>query len=287
MSTPAEIEKFKGYVALDEYKKRREELEDASLSRALKSRAEEAAGAQGQRPQAKKRKKSKPQAGPGLSFEDDEGAGPEEDQTVAKKVFKAPGVDTSFLAKNDAEKAEHVKSQEQRMRELLAQQRRAKEEAVTIEYAFRNEQAKKLLGNQFHRGSVEATRGTAFSQVLDAIHARLSGELQEKVSSQLLLVVSNGLHHLIMPAHMCLHDVQALKWKEGAPMFPPDKLHVHVAERAFLDANKHLFPMTHWEHFDEFRAYSQEEAVKQRERSVGVAKPAVGGGAGAQQGRSK
>jgi hypothetical protein len=285
-----ETEKLKGYVPLGEYRKRREELQqDAALKSLTASvacavgldtapQAAAPVGADGDRPHdpaKKKRKKAKGGASVGLSFGDEEGndedGGSAQHQPAAKRVFKAPGVDTSFLAKNATEKETEAKKQHSLLKGVLEQQERTKKEEVDMHYIFRNEQAKKLLGSQFYRGHVRVRRGETVAAILEAVHRKLSAELTEKVSSQLLLAVCSEYHQLIMQNHMSLFDIFALEWKEGGPMFTFGKSQIAIAERAFVDSNKHLFPINGWTLYDSFKTYSYDEAVRNRDKAqVGV-----------------
>lgn len=280
-----ETETLKGYVPLDEYKRRREELKQEATLKSLNASVacavglpakgdSVAAAADGLDETKKKRKKGKAGGGVGLSFDDGE-AGTDDaeaasEPVAAKRVFKAPGVDTSFLAKNATEKESDAKRQQTMLREMLEQQERVKGEEVEMHFVFRNEQAKKLLGNQFYRSSVRVLRGESASTVLDAVHRKLSAELSEKVSSQLLLAVSNDYLGLIAHNHMSLFDVFALEWTEGGPMFEFGKSSIVVVERAFFEVNKHLSPMNSWALFDPAKKCSLDEAIRSRDRSVGV-----------------
>ncbi|KAG8468833.1 hypothetical protein KFE25_007351 [Diacronema lutheri] len=304
-----ETEQLKGYASLDEFRRRREEMQQhATLSSlhatvasavGLPTRAgaearvdageggADSTGADGAGTK-KKRKKGKGAGGVGLSFDDgvdDDTAGADARSAAAlpagKRVFKAPGVDTSFLAKNSSEKEDEARRQQTRLREILDAQEREKNEEVELHYAFRNEHAKKLLNNPFYRGHVRVRRGDTVGAVLERVHAKLSAELAEKVSSQLLLAVSNDYVGIVTQAHMSLYDTFALEWAEGGLMFELGKSQVVITERAFLEANKHLHPMNGWALFDPFKKYSHDVAVRNREKSTGVeVQRAKGGGAG-------
>lgn len=274
-----EAEKFVGYVPLAEYKKRKEELASDAAAKSVVSSVAAAVGlSRDESPAVKKRRKKDKQVKTvGLSFGDEEEEDGEDravDAPVAKRTMKAPGVDTSFLAKSAAEKETAAKQQQERLKEVLEQQQRAKEEEIELAYIFRNEAAKKLLGNQFYRGSVRARRGATVGAVLEAIHAKLCKELSEKVSSQLLLIVSNEYHHLQMQMHMTMFDIFALEWQEGGKMFPEGGCQLTAVERTFLESNGHLYPMVQWSAYDQFRKYSHQEAVRNRSKAtVGVANP--------------
>lgn len=296
-----EVESLKGYQSLEDYRKRKEELQQDATLKSLNASVATAVGLpaptdlnagadaaiDGEKQSKKKRKKGKATGGVGLSFGDDEEAdesdGPAASEpAAAKRVFKAPGVDTSFLAKNASEKQDEAKRQQARLREMLDAQESAKKEEVELHYHFRNEQAKKLLGNQFYRGSVRVRRGDSVCTILDVVHRKLSAELVEKVSSQLVLAVSNEYTGIITQNHMSLFDIFSLEWREGGLMFEFGKSTIHVCERAFYETNRHLHPMNGWTLFDPFKKYSHDEAVRNREKPSGVEVQRGKSGAGGQ-----
>jgi hypothetical protein len=298
MQDALETEVLKGYVPLDEYKRRREQLKqdathksvDASIACAFglaQDGKADGAKAAGDDATKKKRKKGKNATAVGLSFGDDEGddadTGVLEPSVAPKRVFKAPGVDTSFLAKNATEKQEIAQHHEVLLREILEGQERLKREEVDMHFIFRNEQAKKLLGNQFYRAHVTVQRGETVSNILDVVHRKLSSELKENISSQLLLAVSNEHYGLIMQNHLSLFDIFALEWTEGGTMFEFGKSQIAIAERAFYDCNKHLFPMNSWVLIDTFKRYSLDEAIKAQPATVGVEVQRGKGGVGGQR----
>eukprot|EP00304_Pavlova_gyrans_P005842 CAMPEP_0206044232 /NCGR_PEP_ID=MMETSP1466-20131121/11987_1 /ASSEMBLY_ACC=CAM_ASM_001126 /TAXON_ID=44452 /ORGANISM="Pavlova gyrans, Strain CCMP608" /LENGTH=290 /DNA_ID=CAMNT_0053419117 /DNA_START=18 /DNA_END=890 /DNA_ORIENTATION=- len=267
MSTEEEIAKFKGYVPLEEYKRRKEELQhDLTLRSVQDNAALPAVSSTAPEDRAASKKKRKAKASKGavsLSFED--GDGDEEvEAPTTKRVHKAPGVEASFLGMNAAEREDQAKVRERKMMEVLERQRAAKQEEVEVRYTFRNEKAKKLLGNQFYKGAVRCRRGDNVATVLEAIHAKLSADHAETISSQLLLVAANDYLHLIMQPHMTLLDIGALKWREGGLMFDLGANPIHVAERAFFEQNKHLHPMVLWKLHDGFTTYSEDETIRNR-----------------------
>jgi len=278
-----EVENLKGYASLEDYKRRKEQMaQDATLksmhataNQAVGLQGAAAAAAEGEVPAKKKRKKAK--GGGVLSFGDEEegdgadGEAAASEPPAAKKVFKAPGVDTSFLAKNASEKEDAAKVQQARLRVMLDGQDRAKSEEVDMHYIFRNEQAKKLLSTPFYRGHVRVRRGDTVTCILEAVHKKLAAELKEPVSSALQLAVSNEYHQLIMQNHMSLFDIFALEWREGKPMFEFGPSTIAIAERAFFEINHHLYPMNGWVLFDPFKKYSFDETVRNRDKTgVGV-----------------
>lgn len=300
-----ETETLKGYVPLEEYKRRREQLKqdatlksvDASIACAFglapEGKADAAKPPAGDDAATKKKRKKggKGASGVGLSFGDDEGDdadGGEAKPSAAaapKRVFKAPGVDTSFLAKNATEKQEMAQQHEVLLREVLEGQERLKREEVEMHFIFRNEQAKKLLGNQFYRARVTVKRGETVATILDVVHRKLASELKENISSQLLLAVSNEHFGLIMQNHLSLFDIFALEWTEGGAMFELGKSQIAVAERAFYESNHHLYPMNSWALIDTFKRYSLDEAIKAQPATVGVEVQRGKGGVGGQRAR--
>lgn len=276
-----EVESLKGGLTLEDYRRRKEEMQQDATLKSLHASVASAvglpagAGADADRQAKKKRKKGRAPGGAGLSFDDDGEAdapdGPAASEPPApKRVFKAPGVDTSFLAKNASEKQDEARRQQELLRQMLAAKERQKNEEVELHYHFRNEAAKKLLGSQFYRGSVIARRGEPVSALLDAIHAKLSAELAEKVSSQLLLGVSNEYLGIIAQNSMSLFDICGLQWAEGGSMFELGRSQLVVVERGFYESNRHLHPMNGWTLFDPFKKYSHDAAVRNREKSSGV-----------------
>lgn len=261
-----------GLQALADFKHtRREDGERAAVETFVKPRVnqEKKDGAN------KKRKAAK--SAP-LSFDDEEGNGNGE---VAKKVFKAPGVDTSFLAKHPAEQEVEAQGQKLLLQKSLDELQQVRSQEVKFDFQFRCAESLKLLGNQFHEASVTIKRGDEVSSVLETIHPTLGSFLDRKPSSNLILVASSDILSLIVPPSSSVFHVESLRWKEGGLMFPQGARQWCVAERSFYEANRHLYPFYRWEVFDPCKEYSKEEAIKAREqKAAGVipTKPGQHGG---------
>ncbi|KAL1523409.1 hypothetical protein AB1Y20_018349 [Prymnesium parvum] len=272
-----------GFMSKDDYKRKREELEDDAAMAALRKSipSEEKAD------ERKKKKKDKKRPAGILSFDDElEGDGEASPSLAPKRMGKCQNVDTAGLKKNRREEEEEAARQEAAMREFLAAQRRAREEPLTLQYSFRSAATQRELPNAVHRASVTVKRGDSAEEVARAVHRdteslgekflpkSISG-IREEVDCMLVLnatvpesatPVTQG--SFLIPPTMTMIDLAAVKWVEGAPLF--DMLNVIVVERRWYEQMRHTYPYSQWKFFESRLTYSQKEFVSSRNSGSGV-----------------
>ncbi len=302
--------KSTGYLSKDDYTRGREELQAEKVLEAVRKQfgagegvgsldAPAAVAAGSTAPPAagnpKKRKKEKKKGvSPGLSFgdelEDEEGESSQSNQPV-KKMGKCHDADVGFLQKNEREMAEHSERAERAMRELLAAREKARNEPITLSYTYRSEVTQRELPGGIHRGEVTGRRG----DTADAV-ARLVRTDVERLGGKFKPVELAGVRDdrdvimvgccegfpagsFVLPASMTLIQLAELKWHEGAPLFDDFAPGIVVTERRWYEANRHVYPYSHWHTYETSKSkeYSRAEFISQRNSAPGRIEPRRGG----------
>ena len=119
----------------------------------------------------KKKKKDKKKLAGALSFEDELEEEGEPSPTLApKKMGKCQDVDTTGLKKNEREEQEAAVKQEQHMRDYLLEQRRVREELLTLSYSFRSAVTQRELPSAVAKSSIVVKRGSTAEEAARAVH---------------------------------------------------------------------------------------------------------------------
>ncbi|PWN22835.1 XAP5-domain-containing protein [Microstroma glucosiphilum] len=266
-----------GLVSAEDFKKRREELEELKRREAAKTselKAEE-----------KKKKKEKKTVKPKLSFAmDDEeedgdamspfptkrkaapstssnGNGIAEGEPVAakKRLLKNPGVDTSFLP-DRARDEEERKIRETLRQEWLKKQEDIKGEAIEITYSY--------WDGTGHRKTVKCKKGDSIADFLEKCRQQFP-ELRNQSVDNLMYIKED----LIVPHHHTFYEfiINKARGKSG-PLFnfdvhedvrmvadatvEKDESHAgKVVERNWYNRNKHIFPASRWELYEVGKDY--------------------------------
>ncbi|KAF7363620.1 FAM50 like protein [Mycena sanguinolenta] len=255
-----------GLVHLEDFQRKRAELEEAKAREAAKTNA--------LKDDTRKMKKRKKAAKATLSFamDDEEGAEdvdtprdspkpstskddgePEEDGPPAKrgKFRKNPNVDTSFLPDRDREEEERKERERLRL-EWLKKQEDIKNEEIEITYSY--------WDGSGHRKSVTCKKGDQISTFLEKCRGQFP-ELRGVSTDNLMYIKED----LIIPHHYTFYDfiINKARGKSG-PLFnfdvhddvrlladatkEKDESHAgKVVERSYYQRNKHIFPASRWE----------------------------------------
>lgn len=157
-----------GFMSKEDYKRKREKLEeDAAVAAFRKANPEEEKDGE----KDKKKKKDKKRPTGALSFESElEAEGEPSPRVAPMRMAKCQNVDTAGLKKNEREEQEEAAKQELKMREYLLEQRRAKEEPVTLSYCFRSAATQRELPNAVHKGTVVVKRGFTAEEIAQVVH---------------------------------------------------------------------------------------------------------------------
>lgn len=270
-----------GLVTAEEFKKKREELEELKRREAAKTselKAEE-------RKIKKKDKKNK--AKPTLSFaidgDEDENSssinagsssssstkrksnvtsiqGSEgSDASKKKRLLKDPTVDTSFLPDRVREEEER-KIREELRQQWLKKQEDIKAEEIEITYSY--------WDGTGHRKSVKCKKGDSVGQFLERCRSQFP-ELRGHSVDSLMYIKED----LIIPHHHTFYEfiINKSRGKSG-PLFnfdvhedvrmvsdatvEKDESHAgKVVERSWYNRNKHIFPASRWELFESNKDY--------------------------------
>lgn len=248
-----------GLVTLDEFRKTRDEIEEAQRQQAAQRIAE--AGSSGaasaadekERKREEKERKRKEKRGEKrkamLSFDVDgeeeedtsargkgkangngngngkeKSGSPDEEASTSKKpkLTKNPSLDTSFLPDRDREARERLEREELR-KEWMKKQEVLKKEMVEITYSY--------WDGSGHRRSVECKKGESIAQFLEKCRQQFP-ELRGISVDNLMYIKED----LIIPHHYTFYDfiVNKARGKSG-PLFSFD---VHDDVRMLHDATK-------------------------------------------------
>ncbi|PWN30354.1 XAP5-domain-containing protein [Jaminaea rosea] len=254
-----------GLVSAEDFKKRREELEELKRREAAKT-----SELQDEDKKDKKRKK-KGAAKPTLSFSVDEDAEEEEvsvpskaaknanGSSSSKRLQKNPGVDTSFLP-DRAREEEERRIRESLRQEWLKKQEDIKQESIEITYSY--------WDGTGHRKTVQCKKGDSIGQFLEACRAQFP-ELRATSVDNLMYIKED----LIIPHHHTFYEfiINKSRGKSG-PLFnfdvhddvrmvsdatvEKDESHAgKVVDRTWYNRNKHIFPASRWELYETGKDY--------------------------------
>ncbi|KZV85584.1 XAP5-domain-containing protein [Exidia glandulosa HHB12029] len=250
-----------GLVYLDDFTRRREELEEMKAREAAKTAELK------EEKRVKKRKKTAA-AKSKLSFGDDENAQDDDDDDAREeerkkkaRLGKNPTVDTSFLPDREREELER-KEREELRKEWLRTQEAMKDEEIEITYSY--------WDGSGHRKSVTCKKGHDIATFLERCRAQIP-ELRGTSVDNLMYIKED----LIIPHHYTFYDfiVNKARGKSG-PLFnfdvhddvrlladatvEKDESHAgKVVERSWYQKNKHIFPASRWEVFDPLKSYGK------------------------------
>lgn len=251
-----------GFFSKDDYKRKREELEQDKAVLALKKASGEkkmpsSEGGEGGVPSGeggakvkKEKKKDKKKAPTALSFGDDlDAEGEASPSMFGKKLGKCEDVDVSFLQKNDREKQVEAEQQEKAMRELIAQQRLRKEQQLTLTYTFRSAVTQRELPIGLLKGSVQVKLGFTAEEVAVAVRTdveKLGGKfrpaevqgIKEERDVTLICCCAGAPHgSFIIPGAVNLVELTMRKWSDtNTPVFDEFTHGIIVTERRYLEA---------------------------------------------------
>ncbi|UZJ52395.1 hypothetical protein CBS101457_001715 [Exobasidium rhododendri] len=249
-----------GLVSAEDFKKRREELEEHKRREAAQT-DELRANEKAQKKKNKKESKSK------LSFamydeEDDDGdsfpttkkAKREVAEIVKKNNLKNPAVDTSFLPDRDREEQDRLAREELRQ-DWLRKQEIMKAESIEIVYSY--------WDGSGHRKSLTCKKGDTIAVFLEKCRQQVSDLRGISVDSMMYIK-----EDLIIPHHYSFYDfiVNKARGKSG-PLFnfdvhddvrlladatvEKDESHAgKVVERSWYNRNKHIFPASRWDVYE-------------------------------------
>ncbi|KAK7020440.1 FAM50 like protein [Favolaschia claudopus] len=269
-----------GLVHLEDFQKRRAEIEEAKAREAAKTNA-----LKDDPRKAKKRKKAAkatlsfamdddedvvtgavetPVDSPKPSSSKDDAAEAEEDggpPAKRGKFRKNPNVDTSFLPDRDREEEERRERERLRL-EWLKKQEDIKNEDIEITYSY--------WDGSGHRKSVTCKKGDQISTFLEKCRHQ-TPELRGVSTDNLMYIKED----LIIPHHHTFYDfiINKARGKSG-PLFnfdvhddvrlladatkEKDESHAgKVVERSYYSRNKHIFPASRWEVFDPQKSYGK------------------------------
>ena len=278
-----------GFQTRDDFKRKREEIEQEKALIALKQRVAGgvAAPVTSDAPSEPTKSKKKKKKLSSLSFGDDlEAEGEASPSLAPKKMGKCNDVDVSFLTKNPQEEQEAAVRQEAAMREVLRQQQVAKEESISLAYTFRSERTQRECPNAVLRGSVTVKRGQAAEEVAVAVRSdveRLGGKFAaasvqgiREERDVLLVCCCEGVAQgsFVVPGAVPLVELCARRWSDSsAALFDDFKHGIVVAERRWYEQQKHVYPYNQWRAYDSHAEYSLREFVVTRNSAVNPLDP--------------
>ncbi|KAG6972248.1 hypothetical protein JG687_00001549 [Phytophthora cactorum] len=243
-----------GLVTAEEFRKKREDLQNRKSSR-VDVQSEE----QQKEPKKKKKRKTK-KMGP-LSFNMDDNDGDEDEGVKPKRIKKSiknPNVETDFLPDKEREKEEARERQRLRA-EWEAEQERIKNEDVAVTYSY--------WDGSGHRREITVPKKTTIGKYLELVKQQLVTEFAELrgVSAENLVYIKEDL---IIPHHYSFYDLIVTKARgKSGPLFhfdvhddvrlvqdrrvEKDESHPgKVVDRYWYEKNKHIFPASRWEVYD-------------------------------------
>ncbi|XP_058083926.1 protein XAP5 CIRCADIAN TIMEKEEPER isoform X2 [Magnolia sinica] len=224
--------------------------------------------------QLQKRKKRRIKGNPRLSFSDEIENGSDEDvdnnnQESKKfghgKFGKDPTVETSFLPDSERE-AEEQAERERLRRQWLREQEQIRNEPLEITYSY--------WDGAGHRRVIQVRKGDTIGEFLRAVQQQLAPEFREirTTSVENLLYVKEDL---IIPHQHSFYEliINKARGKSG-PLFhfdvhedvrtiadatiEKDESHAgKVVERHWYEKNKHIFPASRWEIYDQTKKWER------------------------------
>ena len=251
-----------GLVSRDEFLEKRQYVSDVLDEDSKKRRAEEEAAEAENIEKAKKmlamrKKKSK------LSFIEEEEDEEDGETLLAPRptsiLGKDPAVRTDFLPDREREKEEE-RLREKLKKEWVAKQERIKAEPLDITYSYWN--------GVGHRRRVTVKKGDTVGTFLRAVQEQLAPSFRElkAASSSSLMYVKEDV---ILPNTITFYELITKKARgKSGPLFQFD-LQEHavaqfdprlksqdshagkVVERHWYSSNKHIYPYSKWETYDE------------------------------------
>jgi len=271
-----------GYLSKDEYKRKREDIEREKAMQALKrisgapapaaapatseASASSEPASEGKKKKQKKDKAKKPTA---LSFEDEL-----EEEAESSPGAVVRGGMAAARARGEQQAAER---QEAAMREVLQQQQKAKQEPLTLNYAFRSELTQRELPGGSHRGSVTIKRGVTADEAaiavrtdVEALGGKFAPNAVQGIREErdvVLICCCEGAPHgsFLVPGAVPLVELWTRRWSDQpTPLFDEFKHGVVVTERRWYEAQRHTYPYCHWRMYDSLEDYSLKEFVANR-----------------------
>eukprot|EP01114_Cavostelium_apophysatum_P022937 TRINITY_DN8473_c0_g1_i1.p1 TRINITY_DN8473_c0_g1~~TRINITY_DN8473_c0_g1_i1.p1 ORF type:complete len:328 (-),score=88.25 TRINITY_DN8473_c0_g1_i1:10-948(-) len=228
-----------GLVTLDDFRKKRQLMENSDAREALEKKRKE---------EAKRARVSKVQKNK-LSFSvDDENEGEEQGiQETSKKQLKNPHVETSFLPDREKEEAQR-KERELLAKEYAVEQERIKGENMELEFCF-------FDGSETRRKR-KVKKGDTIGTFLN--EAKRDFATLKGCTTESLLFVKEDL---IVPHHFTWYDLltSRIKAANGSALFDfgdnnaeseQTRPLAKILERSWYHKNAHIFPMNKWENYD-------------------------------------
>ncbi|PIA55484.1 hypothetical protein AQUCO_00700048v1 [Aquilegia coerulea] len=225
--------------------------------------------------QLQKRKKRKFKGSSRLSFTDDIENGSDEDDEDNRdqetkragigKLGKDPTVETSFLPDSERE-AEEQAERERLRKQWLLEQEQIRNEPLQITYSY--------WDGAGHRRAIQVRKGDTIGEFLRAVQQQLAPEFREirTTSVENLLYVKEDL---IIPHQHSFYEliINKARGKSG-PLFhfdvhedvrtiadatiEKDESHAgKVVERHWYEKNKHIFPASRWEIYDQTKKWER------------------------------
>ena len=277
-----------GFHSKEDYKRKREEMEQDKALQALKRMAGVAPPAapaaegggtseasveppSGEGKKKKEKKKAKRTAA--LSFDD-------ELEEEAEGVSPGAVVAGGMAAARAREEQQAAERQEAAMRDALEKQRRAKEEPLALQYAFRSEVTQRELPSGVHRGTVHIKRGFSAEEAAIAVRSdveKLGGKFAPNAVQGIreerdvvLICCCEGMAHgsFLIPGAVNLVELWTRRWADAPQptMFDEFKHGVVVTERRWWERQRHTYPYSHWRQYDSLTDYSLKEFIASRDQ---------------------
>jgi hypothetical protein len=261
-----------GFLSQEDYKRKREVIEEDKAMSALKRIAAAADGggssaaggggggggggasseppSEGKKKKDKKKEKGRKPAA--LSFEEEL----EEEAFASSPGAVVRGGMAAARAKGEQQK---LLDQEAAMREVLMQQRKAKQEPLTLQYTFRSELTQRELPSGTHKGSVTIKRGFTADEAAVAVRAdveTLGGKFAPNAvqgireeRDVILVCCCEGMDKgsFVVPGAVSLVELWTRRWADQPlPLFDEFKHGVVVSERRWFEQQRHTYPYSQW-----------------------------------------
>lgn len=271
-----------GYLSKEDYKRKREDLEEEKAMQMLKRKLNgapppaassedagaEAPAAEGKKKKKKDKKKDRPSA---LSFDAEL---EEENEGVSPGAAVIGGM-AAARAKEEQQKA---LQQEAAMREMLQQQRAMREEPLTLTYTYRSASTQRECPSGVLKGSVQIKRGFTADEAAVAVRTdieKLGGKFAPNAvqgireERDVLFIgccegVATG--SFVVPGAVGLVELWNRTWSDAGPMFDEFKHGVLVTERRWYEQMRHTYPYSHWRQYDTLTEYSLKEFIANRDK---------------------
>jgi len=213
-----------------------------------------------------------------LSFEEEADLEEIQPFTKKKKSMKNPSVNTAFLKKTDEEAREEADKLIQKKKQVLEQEERTRSEEMQFEFKFVLRASGPLVTSQptFNR-TAKVKKGSSVEQFLKVERQALMKDTNESVSQNLIFIAAE----FIVPDHLKFFELMQFKYTNGVPIFIFSKdqkdpkegkelpiVPITVMERSWYEKNRHIYPQSRWEVFDDLKAYS-DPRFSSREKNTG------------------